>query len=343
MSQRLSTALLCICAGISLLSCSSRNREPAAGKPEQTTLKVVVLPFLSFAPFFIAQEEGYFAAENLDVEFIRLPRNPQAIPALAHGDLDVASSVTSVTLLSAIGRGAQIRFVAGKGHIDPDGCTSNAIMAPRKLVEDGELDEVSAVRGRRVDLNRVLLEAYHFDRLLAATDLGLDDIEIVDVPPPAESEALTSGAIDLTVSTEPDVTRLLQSGKAVVWSAAQEVIPGFQHASLLFGPSLLVDDVDAGRRFMVAYLRGVRAFHRGKTDRNIEILATHTGLQRDLLREACWPAIRRDGRVNVDSVLEFQRWAVELELLDRPVERNEIWDRSFVDHANRRLAQENLE
>lgn len=323
-----------------MLGCSPSVEGPSPESPEPTTLRVVVLPFLSFAPFFIAQEEGYFAAENLDVEFVRLPRNPQAIPALAQGELDVASGVTSVTLLSAIARGAGIRFVAGKGYIDPESCTSNAIMARRELVESGELGEVSGVRGLRVDLNRVLLEALHFDRHLAEAGLELSDIEIVDVPPPAESEALTSGSIDLTVSTEPDVTRLLNGGEAVVWSAAKEVIPDFQHASLLFGPSLLVDDVDAGRRFMVAYLRGVRAFLSGKTDRNIEILAIHTGLEPALLRQACWPAIRRDGRVNVESVLEFQHWALERELLDRSVESVEIWDRSFVDHANRLLAQE---
>ncbi len=304
------------------------------------TLRVVVLPFLSFGPLFIAEDEGYFRQENLAIEFVRLPRNPEAIPALARGDLDVASGVTSVTLLGAIERGAEIRFVAGKGHIAEGGCTSNAIMARRELVESGELDQPADLAGLRVDVNRVLLEAFSLDRLLAPEGLGLDDLTVVDVPPPAESEALASGAIDVVFATEPDVTRLLTSGEAVSWRGAEEIIPGFQHSSLLYGPSLLEGDVDAGERFMLAYLRGVRRFNEGKTERNLEILARHTGLEPALLRDACWPAIDPDGGVNIESIEAFQSWAVERGLLDSASPRERLTEPRFAQRASRRLDEE---
>ena len=120
---------------------------------------MVVLPFLSFGPLFIAEEEGYFAAEGLDIEFVRLPRNPQSIPALASGEIDVGSGVISVTLLGAMSRGAAIKLVAGKGRISEEGCTSNAIVVRRSLVEGGGVEEAGDLSGLRVDVNRVLLEA----------------------------------------------------------------------------------------------------------------------------------------------------------------------------------------
>ena len=37
---------------------------------EIETLKVAVLPVISFAPYYIADANGYFADENLEIEFI---------------------------------------------------------------------------------------------------------------------------------------------------------------------------------------------------------------------------------------------------------------------------------
>jgi hypothetical protein len=88
---------------------------------------------------------------------------------------------------------------------------------------------------------------------------------------------------------------------------------------------------------MVAYLQGVRRYNRGKTERNLEILEKHTGLDRDLLEEACWPAFRRDGRINARSILDFQTWAREAGILDVDVPEDQFWEPRYIDHANRIL------
>jgi NitT/TauT family transport system substrate-binding protein len=88
---------------------------------------------------------------------------------------------------------------------------------------------------------------------------------------------------------------------------------------------------------MVAFLRGVRAFNQGKTARNLEIIRRHTTLDEALLRDACWPVVDPDGRVNVDSILEFQSWAVDRGLLDRELTRTEIAAPRFAEAAVRHL------
>jgi hypothetical protein len=81
----------------------------------------------------------------------------------------------------------------------------------------------------------------------------------------------------------------------------------------------------------------VRQYNRGRTARNLEILATTTALDRELLKVSCWQAIRGDGRINVESVLGFQRWAVRQGALDALVPAERFWDPSFVDEAVRVL------
>jgi NitT/TauT family transport system substrate-binding protein len=100
---------------------------------------------------------------------------------------------------------------------------------------------------------------------------------------------------------------------------------------------LLDQDPEAGKRFMTAYLKAVRQYNQGKTERNLDILAKHTELDRELLRRACWPVMRDDGQVNLQSLIEFQSWAQTKGLIDRPVTADQLWDASFINHATQAL------
>ena len=207
-------------------------------------------------------------------------------------------------------------------------------MARRALVEAGELDNPAQLQGRRIAMDPVTVEGYYVEKLLNSARLTLGDVEIVDIPTPAELDALEKDAVDLTASSEPWVTRISQAGHGILWMPVREVIPDFQFAFILYGPSLLEENPDAGRRFMVAYLKAVQQYNQGKTGRNLELLAEFAGLDEELLAIACWPPFRDDGQINVQSVLDFQAWAVEKGYLDHPVTVEKFWDPSFVEHAN---------
>jgi NitT/TauT family transport system substrate-binding protein len=178
---------------------------------------------------------------------------------------------------------------------------------------------------------------YALETLLGRNALSLDDLKLVRIPGSTVAEAFGAGSLDLGELTEPDLSRVVGTGRAVVWKDLQEILPGAQHSAIYFGPSLLERDRDAGRRFLVAYLQGVRQYGRGKTARNLEILASETGLDRELLRTACWSSIRGDGKIDVASVVEFQKWAVRRKALDEVVPPGRFWDPSFAEEANRVL------
>ncbi len=304
-------------------------------QPEPVTLKVLLLPYLSFAPFFIAEEEGYFAEQGLQIEFVRMDRNAPATPPLAQGDLDVVAGVVTINTLNAIAHGTNIKYVADKGYFDATGCgTYVTIMARRSLIEAGELDSPSQMQGRRIAVSPAGAAEYLVETVLDSAGLTINDIEMVKIPTSARSEALGDGSLDLAFMSEPWNTRTVATGNADIWMPGAQVLPDFQWAFILYGPNLLDENPDAGRRFMIAYLKAVRQYNQGKTERNLEILAEHTGLDRELLKKACWPALRDDGQINVQGVLDFQAWAVERGYLDSPVTEEQFWDPSFVEYAN---------
>jgi NitT/TauT family transport system substrate-binding protein len=295
---------------------------------------VILLPYLAYAPLFIAEDEGYFAEQRLEVEFVKFDRSDEAIPAAAQGDLDVLAGTPKAGLFNAMARGSQIKLVADGGHLAAGGCTTNALMARRDLVEAGELAHPAQLRGRRIALNPASTIEYALEKLLHTAGLTLGDVEMVTIPNPAKLDALGKGSIDLADAGEPWVTRISQAGQGTVWMPTEQVMPGFQISYIAYGPTLLEQNPEAGRRFMVAYLKGVRQLDEGKTERNLDILAEYTGLDRDLLMQVCWPSLHDDGQINVQSVLDFQAWAVDKGYQDSPVTEDQFWDPSFVEYAN---------
>jgi NitT/TauT family transport system substrate-binding protein len=324
-----------IVLGLLVQGCAFLNGMQAT--PEPTTLRVLLLPFLSSSPFFIAEEEGYFAEQGLQIEFVRMEKGSQAIPALAQGDLDVVGASVSFSILNAMARGANLKFVAEKGTIGSGECPYDALVARQTLIDAGEVEGPADLQGRLVVIDPTNFEGYYVEKLLNGVNLTLDDIQMVTVPDAVLPEAFEKGTIDLAAISEPSVTRVLQAGHAALWMSAQQVIPDFQFAFVLYGPTLLDANPDAGRRFMVAYLKAVRQHNQGKTERNLEILGKYTDLDRDSLLQACWPAFSDDGQVDARSVLDFQAWGLENEYLESPVSEKQFWDSSFVEYANEEL------
>ena len=74
---------------------------------------------------------------------------------------------------------------------------------------------------------------------------------------------------------------------------------------MLFGGNLLDRESETGLRFMTAYLRGVRRYNLGKTERNVDVLAQRLGAPREEVERACWISIRDDGRVDLPSIAEL--------------------------------------
>jgi NitT/TauT family transport system substrate-binding protein len=311
------------------------NGTPPSGRT--VDLKVFVTPRLSFAPLYIAKADGHFARHGLNVELVEMARSVDAIAALGQGRLDVAGGTMNAGLLNAIARGVPIRIVADKGYASPDDCTSYAIVGARPWKKELVTAGPAPLRS---SADPTQFTGFMLDRQLATAGFSLADVTTVDVPEPIELQALQQGQVDVVTVGEPWLGRIVNSGSGHVWGAIEDIMPNAQIGSIWFGPTLLETNREAGRRFMAAYLDAVRQYQEGATPRNLEIVSMFTGLDVSQLTDMCWPVIRLDGRVNIDSVREFHAWIVARGGLDRgaatPAER--FVDPSFAEWASAQAA-----
>lgn len=313
---------------------------PLAQRADLAVVRVRTMPLFSYSLLHIAESEGYFAQEGLRVEFVEMDATAAVVPALMRGDIDVLPGVISPGLLNAIARGARIRVVAGQTQLVQRDCSFMGLVVSRALAGSDALTRPDALRGRRLAVNRAFATNYLLERTLAPLGLTPADFQDVDVPDALQGDVLRTGRVDIAVVGQPWLHRVLAAGNGVLWKAFEDASPDFHYSVVAYGPGLLDRNPEVGLRFMTAYLRAIRQIDRGKTDRNMGIVAAVTGLDRETIAGACWPIVREDGAVNGAGLLDFQAWALAKGLVDRPLPLSQMLDDRFVTRASGRLAKE---
>ena len=100
-------------AGLALAGCSgntSTSNQTTSNSSEKTSIKISAISTVSWAPIYIAKSEGFFEAENLDVEFTS-PGGPKGFQAMHAGDCEF-SMLSQEPLLTAQEKGMESLVIA---------------------------------------------------------------------------------------------------------------------------------------------------------------------------------------------------------------------------------------
>jgi NitT/TauT family transport system substrate-binding protein len=299
--------------------------------PEMTTVRVAYLPVVSNGPLFLAKEEGYFEKQGINVEFEKFQSSAAALPALINGDIAVSGGGVSPSFVNVVAKGVHVRIVADKGRNSPGACNASGLVVRRDLYESGMITKPSDLRGKKIMAANDA--AYRLSRILQMANLSKDDVQTATMDMPSGVIALKNGAIDGADLTEPYLTQALNDKTAVMLIPTSVITPDYA-TPLFYGPNILDKNPELGRRFMVAYLQGVRQYNLGKTERNLGILSNYTGLELDPLQRSCWLPVDPTGNVPKKPVREYLDWMYENNQTSQDPGDDQIYDMSYVTYAN---------
>jgi len=316
-------------AAAMLVACGANDAPPSDTPAPLPKVRVTYLPHLSWGPLMIAQAEGFFRQEGLDVELVPSLNSEEQLAALVTGRIDVHAGPLHTGFFSAVARGANLRVVAGQGELAADGCTYFGIVLRRGF-------DPARTPIKRMRMSQSGLTRYVVSRMLAPYGIDVKSIEGVRLPEAVMVSTLERGALDGLAVTEPTLTRLSKVGR--VWTRGEEAAPGLQWGLITFGERLLTKDRELGVRFIRAYNRGVQQYRQGKTPRNVAIISKATEESEDIIREACWLTFRAGSEINWESLAQFQRWANAEGLMEHVLSRDQLWDSSFVTASAARSA-----
>lgn len=283
----------------------------------EEAVRVVVLPYLSQAPIFIAIEEGFFEKEGVQIERIDL-RSPRPVLAgLMTGEFDVALNLPNAGLFNAITRGGSARIVGPGVVISSEQCDYIVLYG-----QDG-FDRSSLAPGKpltvKIGTNALGYFGFVADKIKEFSGSEGLSFEYLDMPIFTVGDALTARNIDMAPAAEPWISRFQDAGIGQITIGLKEILPDSQFTVLIFSRRLVSEDMDLGARVKRALYAAILQYTEGNTDRNVEIIAKYTGLSEELLRRACWAYYPTDNIVRTDSLMSYQAWLLEKKAIDEIV------------------------
>lgn len=140
MKKRMISVLLVISiiAALALTGCSGGQSTEAAETPEETvSIRISAINALPWAPVYIAQTEGFFEKNGLEVEFTS-PGGPKGFQAMHAGDCEF-SMLSQEPLLMAQEQGLESMILAGMTNKSTSG-----------IVASKDITDVSQLAGKAI-------------------------------------------------------------------------------------------------------------------------------------------------------------------------------------------------
>jgi NitT/TauT family transport system substrate-binding protein len=299
--------------------------------------------------FYLARDDGYFKAENIDVNLLVFTSGANEIAPLGTGELEVGSGAASVGLYNAIARGIGLRIVADKGHTAP-GYQYQSLIVGKSLIDSGQFKTLKDLKGKRVGMAaQGVTTLSYLNEAAKAGGLKFSDVTPVFLPMPDQVTAMKNGAIDASILPEPPGTLIVEKGIGVRFMNSEDFYPYGEVTMVFYGEKFVKDKPDLALRFMRAYLRGVREYNdalkNGKVSPSsthvIEVMSEYFKLNPDLITKMYAPAVDPDGKLQMASLqkdLDFfrsQGWVTQ------PIDLNKVVDLSFAQKASAELGPYN--
>jgi NitT/TauT family transport system substrate-binding protein len=296
------------------------------------------VPALPWAPFFLAADKGYFKELGLDVQLEPIQSSNDAVIQLAAGNYDVAAGGANVGFWNAIQRGIKVSVAA---PLHPEGSRqATPLLVSKAAYDAGKIRRVADLKGKKVAVNgRGAAIEYWLERALNTGGLSISEVDVQVVAFPDVAAALSNGAIDAAVATEPFPT--LAEDKGLVVRLADNFVANFQVTMVYFNVDFAQKHADTATKVITGFLKGCRDLQAGgwQDETNSRIIEKYTKVAADVIRRAASAQCDPNGRFQEADFMQLQNYFIKGGALtySKPIEFKTLVDQTYVQNALKAL------
>lgn len=210
----------------------SRPATQSTAEAGSGPLRIAVGIDASYAPFFVADQEGMFADAGLDVQLVQFGRGGEAVDALSTGQVQVAGSSDTTTI-------AQLRQNPSLRAMYSYEVSGDYI----KVVLRNGLDSAAGVAKMGIVPG---LSQISTDKYLEANGVSPDSVEMISATPTDMPALLSRGDIDGYVLWEPWPATALSQGSGHVVAVTGDYDWLYHHWAITTAP-WLAENEDTAR------------------------------------------------------------------------------------------------
>jgi NitT/TauT family transport system substrate-binding protein len=238
------------CLGL-LAAAGLATRARAAGE----TIRLGLLHTLSPAPFYLAQERGYFTAAGAPVEFVFFDAAQPIAAAAVSGDIDIGVTALTGGFFSLAGRGT-LKVIGGALH-EQKGVELTAVLVSKKAYAAG-LTSLAKLGGHSFGITQ-FGSSFHYmvGRIAQAEKFDLKSVALRPLQSIANMVAATrSGQVDATMAIASMGRPAAASGDCVIIGWVGDVVP-YQITALFTTQRMIATRAAALHAFCAGYQQGV--------------------------------------------------------------------------------------
>jgi len=227
------------------------------------TIKIGIGPVTGVGPVFLAQDRGYFAAENLDADAISFDAAQQVAQGVVSGALDFGTTAATAAAYNLAAKGG-LKIIAGQGREVPT-FHGSAFLASNQAWNAG-LKSLKDMEHHAIGIVQVG-GPIHYEFELAVAKYHLNDKTMRIVPLqtlPNTATAIAGGQVDVGINVNTFALKLSQSGQAHLLAWVGDETP-WQNTIILVSTKTDQQKPELIKAFLAAYKKGARDYYNAFT------------------------------------------------------------------------------
>ncbi len=168
------------------------NSKQSNESGDESKFKLAFNVWVGYAPFWLAQEKGFFAEEGIDVQITTIEDVAQKKSAMVKGDIDGLADTVDLLVLA---RNEQVPSVAVMEIDVSNGADGILATENIKAIKD--------LKGKKVAVQKNFVSESFLYYMLKKNNMSPSDIEVIDMEASAAGAAFVSGNVDVAVTFEP--------------------------------------------------------------------------------------------------------------------------------------------
>lgn len=302
-------ALLALMLFIAGCSAAPSTTAPAVAEP--ATIRVATLPILDALPMYVAEQQGFFEKNGVEVEFIPAGSAPKRDELINANQADaMINEIVSVMFYNReTPRVQTVRFAR----------TATPESALFRILASGDsgIEIVNDLKGVQIGVSQGTVIEYLTDRLLQKAGLTPEEIATIAVPDIGQRLALlASGELKAGVLPDPlSSLAVLQGSKVIVDDTSY---PQISHSVYTFRKDFIDQNPQAVRGFLAAIEEAVALINTDPGGWG-DILVEQKLVPEPLLKDFSVPQFVTSGVPNEGQWQDALAWAKEKGLLDSDV------------------------
>lgn len=196
-------SLLLILAVFSIIS--SCKKEPG-------TVRIALCPYTGDLPFFVAIDNGYFDEYGIKIEEIRCGNSSEALNALLANRVDIIAPISFSAMLAA-----EIKSPGDFKLFLPGGESDKIIGSYLLVKKDSDITSIEQLKGKRIGTYTGATQLLYLKLFLKMVEIDPEvDVDIIQVGPALQAQALDAGQYDALFTIEPYSTIAIEKGIAKI-------------------------------------------------------------------------------------------------------------------------------